>query len=91
MAWERMSSRQMARWLADLCVWSLVLGAALFVATWWGENRTAVIERLAAWSSPAPDKSRPPVRATLGPAKRAYFERIEKAAVERARKSAESR
>jgi hypothetical protein len=91
MVWERMSFRRIARWLADLCVWSLVLGAALFVATWWGENRTAVIERLAAWSSPAPDASRRPVPATLGPRKRAYFEMIRKAAVERSRNSVESR
>jgi hypothetical protein len=91
MVWERMTSRQTARRLADLCVWSLVLGAAVFMATWWGENRTAVIERLAAWSSPAPDASRPPVPATLGPRKRAYFERIGKAAIERSRKAAESR
>ena len=63
---ELMQRTRIARWLADLGVWVLILGAALFVGTWWTEHGTAVVNRVAAWSSPAPDASRPPQSVPLG-------------------------
>jgi hypothetical protein len=81
MMFERMRRARIVRRLADLGVWSLVVVAILFVGSWWPEHGTAVIGRLAAWSSPAPDPSRPPVVVTMGPWKRGYFDRMKKAAI----------
>jgi hypothetical protein len=74
-----MRRMRIARRLADLCAWCLIVGAGIFVVAWWAENATAVIGRIAAWSSPAPDVSRPPEPARLGPRKKDYFDRIKKA------------
>ncbi len=41
---ELMQRTRIARWLADLGVWVLILGAALFVGTWWTEHGTAVVQ-----------------------------------------------
>jgi hypothetical protein len=76
---EPMRQTRIARRLTDLCLWSLILGAGIFVGTWWAEHGRAVIGRLAAWSSSAPDVSRPPEPAKLGRRKRAYFDRIKQA------------
>lgn len=73
-----MRRMRIARRLADLCVWCLIVGAGIFVVAWWADNAPEVIKRMAAWSLPAPDVSRPPEPARLGPRKKAYFDRIEK-------------
>jgi hypothetical protein len=75
---EPMRRTQIARRLTDLGLWSLVLGAGIFVGTWWAEHGRAVVGRLAAWSSSAPDLSRPPEPAKLGTRKRTHLDRIKK-------------
>ena len=35
---EPMRRTRIARRLTDLCLWSLILGAGIFVGTWWAEH-----------------------------------------------------
>jgi hypothetical protein len=86
---ELMRRMRIARRLADLCAWCLILAAGIFVVAWWAEHGPAVIGRIAAWSS-APDVSRPPQPAKLGARKRAYFERLEIDRLEKAVKAESS-
>jgi hypothetical protein len=83
MMFERMRRARIVQRLADLGVWSVVVGAILFVASWWPDHGTAVIDRLAAWSSPALAPSQPPVVVTMGPWKRRYFDQVRKTAIAR--------
>jgi hypothetical protein len=76
---EPMRRMPMVRRLADSGAWALIVGAGILVLAWCAEHGPAVIGRMAAWSS-ATDVSRPPQPAKLGPRKRAYFDRIAKAA-----------
>ena len=76
---EYMQQRRIARRLADFCAWGLIVGAGIFVLAWCAEHGPAVFGRIAAWSSSAPDASRPPQPVKLGPRKRAYFDRVERA------------
>jgi hypothetical protein len=76
---ELMQRMRIARRLADLWAWGLIAGVGLLVVAWCAEHGPAVIGRVAAWSSSAPDVSRPPQPAKLGPWKRAHLDRIAKA------------
>jgi hypothetical protein len=68
-------TRRIGRRLIDLLVWSLVFCAGTLVGTWWASNGPSLVARLAAWSEPKRDADKAPVPATMGPRKRAWFER----------------
>jgi len=72
--------RRVFRRLGDWIVWLALLGIGFLVGFWWSMHGHDLVARVAAWSEPATGPIPAIERGELGPRKRAYLGRIERAA-----------
>jgi hypothetical protein len=72
--------RRIIRRIGDWLVWLALLAVGFAVGHWWSEHGHDWMARVAAWSE-RPAGPEPAIeKAELGPRKRAYLDRIERAA-----------